>query len=464
MQNLFEEVASLDARCYSEYGLSEDILMEHAADGMADHIRKNHALNSSVLIICGAGNNGADGMVLARLLHRDYDVHVLLPYGAKSQMALLQLRRLEAIEARFTTDTDRAYDVVVDALFGSGFNREFDVKMQKLLKRMNDLSAVKIACDIPTGVHLDGSVEVGSFVADITLSMGALKRGMFSDEAKGYVGEIEVIDLGVSRQLYERSSNWKLLEAKDLTLPHRHVQNTHKGSYGHLGVICGEKSGAAVMSGLSALRFGAGLVTLLSNTQEQIPHALMQLHLLPETTTAIALGMGLGTEFSNEELLSLLDNAYPLLLDADIFAHGLFLTLLSRKNIVITPHPKEFTTILKVCGLADISVATLQKERFKFVEQFSQAYPDVTLLLKGANVIIVQNNSFFVNPLGSNILAKGGSGDVLAGLIASLLAQGSSPLEAAIQGSLAHTKAASSLTLNSYAMTPDDLIAAVAHL
>mgnify|MGYP002267036153 CR=1 FL=1 len=163
------------------------------------------------------------------------------------------------------------------------------------------------------------------------------------------------------------------------------------------------------MTGSAALRFGAGLVTLVSNTSEQIPYELMQSHLLPETTSAIALGMGLGTEFSNEELLTLLDNELPLLLDADIFAHPLFTTLLGRKHLVITPHPKEFTTVLHVCGLADIDVQELQNNRFHYVELFCRAYPNITLLLKGANTVIAQCETFYVNPHGTNVLAKGGS-------------------------------------------------------
>ena len=329
---------------------------------------------------------------------------------------------------------------------------------------MNDLLADKIACDIPTGLSLDGTVQEVTFIADVTLTMGALKQGMFSDAAKEVVGDVYVIDLGVSRQVYETTSNWKLLEKNDLQLPQRTKKSSHKGSYGHSAVICGEKPGAAVLAGSAALRFGSGLVTLISNNQEQIPFELMQSHLLPESTTAIALGMGLGTEFSNEELLTLLDNRLPLLLDADIFTHQLFTELLQRPSLVLTPHPKEFITLLKVIGLADITVETLQKERFHYVKLFCQHYPTVTLLLKGANVIIGQKNNFYVNPLGTNILAKGGSGDILAGLITALMAQGESSLNAAIQGSLAHTLAASSVEKNSYALSPNDLIEAVTTL
>ncbi|MCJ7766043.1 MAG: bifunctional ADP-dependent NAD(P)H-hydrate dehydratase/NAD(P)H-hydrate epimerase, partial [Thiovulaceae bacterium] len=180
--------------------------------------------------------------------------------------------------------------------------------------------------------------------------------------------------------------------------------------------------------------------------------------------SAIALGMGLGSEFSNEELLLLLDNELPLLLDADSFSHPLFLSLLKREQLVLTPHPKEFTTILKACKIADITVKELQNSRFYYVGLFCKHYPSATLLLKGANVIIGQHESFYINPHGTNILAKGGSGDVLAGLVAALMAQGYSMIHSAIQGSLAHTAAAMQFEKNSYSLTPNDLIGAITTL
>ncbi len=463
MQKLFHELASLDRRCYDTFGLSEDILMEHAADGMREYITAHYDTAHSILIVCGSGNNGADGIALGRILHGSYAVTLYLPFGAKSAMAQLQLRRAEKVGVH-VIETLCSADIVVDALFGTGFSRTFDAQSTALLQQLNAMTAVKIACDIPSGVHLDGTLESETFQADVTLSMGALKRAMFSDAAKEVVGTVEVVNLGVSRSVYETPSEWMLLEADDVKLPHRLRHNTHKGSFGHLGIICGEKQGAAVIAGSAALRFGAGLVTLLSNENVQLPYELMQSHLLPATTTALAIGMGLGNEFSDSELSAHLQHDLPLILDADIFAHPLFTTLLQRPNIVLTPHPKEFTTILRVCGIADIDVDTLQRNRFQYVEAFSCRFTNVVLLLKGANVIIAHQERYYINPLGSNLLAKGGSGDVLSGLIGALLAQGYTPLDAAIHASLAHTLSAQAFTQHSYALTPQALIEGVGTL
>lgn len=463
MKLLFKETSFLDKRCYEEFALSEDILMEHAADGMADYVCAKFQKKSSVLVVCGAGNNGADGIALARLLHKEYDVKIYLAFGVKSEMAKLQLQRAQLVGVEFVEELIEA-DIVVDALFGSGLSRSFDEKTESVIEKLNAFKAFKIACDLPSGLKDEGSCERVTFKADVTLSMGALKLNAFLDEAKDYVGELRVLDLGITRSVYELPSKYKLLEEGDLVLPHRDRQDSHKGSFGHLAVLCGEKVGAAVIASEAALHFGAGLVTLVSNENVQIPYEIMLSHSLPSNTTAIALGMGLGVEFSNEELEKILSNNLPLVLDADIFYHEMILELLKRKNIVITPHPKEFVELLRVTKIATINISELQANRFKYVEMFTEIFKDTTLLLKGANVIIASEGEVFVNPLGSSRLAKGGSGDVLSGLIASLLAQGYDAKSATINASLAHTLALKHSMKNSYAYTPSDIIEGVCKL
>ena len=466
MQNIFDEVASLDKRCYDELLLSEDILMEHAANGMADFIKKNYSANlacKSILICCGSGNNGADGMALARLLHKIFDVKLFLLKPPSSSMAKLQYERIKRLGVNIIDQIEKA-DIIVDAIFGSGLNRVLDKKTALHVSHLNNLCAIKIACDVPTGLYSSGKCDDNCFIADHTLTMGALKKSLFSDCAKDKVGEIKVLDLGVNRSIYETSSKTKLLDFEDMNLPFRKIQNSHKGSFGHLGVISGEKLGASVLCASTALRFGTALVTLLSNENPLIPTELMLSHQLPENTTAIALGMGLGVEFAQHELGTFLDNSLPLLLDADIFYHPLITELLSRKNIVLTPHPKEFVQLLHVSKIADISVDKLQKNRFHYAQLFAKKYPDAVLVLKGANVIIAKDEAIFVNPHGTNVLAKGGSGDVLCGLIASLLAQGYSALEACITGSLAHTKLAQSFDGANFSLTPNDLINGIKNL
>lgn len=464
MQKLFDEVGSLDKKCYDTYGLSEDILMEHAANGINIFIRENFDTNSKIIIACGSGNNGADGLALARLLHAEYKVEIFYVQEPKSPMAKLQLDRAHAIGVKSTFELNQC-DILVDALYGTGFSRDFDHESKSVMQTINKLKAYKIACDIPSGIKANGICDENTFIADITLTMGALKKSMFSDIAKEYVGDIKVIDLGVSRATYEGNTNWNLLDMEDLKLPFRTMQNTHKGKFGHLAVLSGDKAGASMMSGLSALKLGTGLVTMISDKEPyNMPYSMMHSTTKPANTTALALGMGLGLDYNPTKLHEFLDSSCALIADADIFNMKIIIKILQRENVVITPHPKEFIALLERTNTANITIAELQNNRFMYAQMFCEKYPNVVLLLKGANVIIGKDDKFFINAHGTSALAKGGSGDVLSGLIGSLLAQGYSPLEAAIHASLSHTKLVQNYQGADFSLTPEDLIQGIGNL
>jgi len=466
MQPLYKSTYPLDNRCYEEYNLTEDILMEHAAQGMANYVRANFKEDSSVLIVCGVGNNGADGIVLARLLQGDYEVKLYLPFGVRSVMAEVQLERVQQLDVEFVNDLEEV-DVIVDAVFGAGLSRELDERTRRLIVEMEALSGFKISCDVPTGIDVDGNPLPMAFFADVTITMGALKECLYSDMAKEYVGEVICVDLGVSHEKYTEGfeSDIQLLECSDLRLPTRKKSNTHKGTFGHLAVVVGEKEGAGLMSGLSALRFGAGLVTMVGEVTTALPLSLMQDMELPYNTTAVALGMGF-TAFEDELVEDILESDAPIVLDAGIFSHEVILEFLEQKDreIVLTPHPKEFVSLWNMTIESPLNIAILQANRFDKVREFCEIFPHVTLLLKGANMIVAQDEELFVNPHGGSNLSKGGSGDVLSGLIGSLLAQGNSSLESAIQGSLALTAAAKAYEGASYAMLPTDLIEEISKL
>jgi len=462
MKKLFTEVGSLDKRCYDEFNLTEDLLMEHAAISLEQFVRKKFKKNSHILIVCGPGNNGADGITLARLLYNDFKIELFLPYGAKSQMAKLQLDRLEKIHSIYnnknfsitSTLNHKSYNLIIDCLFGSGLNKDLKPDTIELINQLNKIKSFKLACDIPTGINLDGIPSPIAFRADVTITMGADKLANYSDLAKDYVGKIKVANLGVSRQIYENKSDYFLLEKKDLILPIRVNKNSNKGSYGHLNIIVGEKKGAAILAGLAAFNFGVGLVSLISKDKFNPPPILMQNEVLTKNVTAIAIGMGLGNSFDKNFLL----NETPKVIDADLFYDNFILELLKQDKIILTPHPKEFSSLLNLTGIAKVDVNEVQKNRFKLAKLFSKSYPKAVLVLKGANIIIAHNEKLYINKFGKNNLSKGGSGDVLAGLISSLLAQNYTPLEAAISGSLAFSLVSKKYKKNNYSLTPYDLI------
>lgn len=455
MKKIFDEVRSLDKRAIESFFLSEDILMEHASTSIYNYVCKKFKKNKTILIVCGSGNNGADGIALARLLHKRFFVSLYLAEKPKTKIGIIQEKRALSIGVDFVEDVFEA-DIVVDCLFGTGLSKELSEKSINLIDNLNSFKSFKIACDIPSGIDSFGKVLQTAFKADITITMGALKTALFSDTAKDFVGKIKVAHLGLDEQIFQTKTDKYLLEKSDLKLPKREIKDSHKGTYGHVNVLSGEKIGASIIAAKAAFAFGAGLVTIVCNSQKVIPSYIMQNELLSKNCTAIAIGMGFGKVF-NKEIENILKLKIPKILDADIFYNEKVIDFLNQ-DTVLTPHPKEFVSLLKLTNIANVSVDELQKNRFLYVEKFCQKYPKTTLVLKGANVIIAQNNNMYINIFGSSKLSKGGSGDVLSGLIASLLAQGYEPLEASINASLAHTFASKNYKKNSYSLTPNGLI------
>lgn len=439
MKKIFDEVRSLDKRAIEEFHLTEDILMENASLGLKNYITKKFKKNSSILIVCGSGNNGADGISLARLLQNKFKVSLYIVNEPKTEIGKLQLKRAKSVNVNFVNQIFQA-DIVVDCLFGTGLNKELDEDSVSLINSLNNLNSFKIACDIPSGLNSLRQVIETAFKADITITMGALKTALLTDIAKDFVGKIKVANLGLPEDIFQIETNKYLLQKSDLKLPLRDIQNSHKGTFGHVNIVSGEKIGASIIASQASFAFGAGLVTIVSQNEKNIPFHIMQSKSVSENCTAIALGMGLG-EFESLKLEEILQLNIPKVLDADIFYNPLIVKYLDE-NVVLTPHPKEFISLLKLTNIANISIEELQENRFLYVEKFCKIYPKVTLLLKGANVIISKNDKIYVNIFGSSKLSKGGSGDVLSGLIVSLLAQGYTSLEAAINASLAHTIAA----------------------
>jgi len=452
MKPVFQDVYEFDKKCYEKYQLTEDILMEHAAYEMAKVIYKKIPKGKVINIVSGPGNNGADGITLGRILLGDYNVNLYLPLGAKSQMAKLQLKRFQALGGKIENEYKRS-DCVVDAIFGSGLKRDLSKEIVSIVSKMNHMEAFKLACDVPTGIDEDGNLRPIAFRADVTVTMGAEKLSLYSDFAKDYVGEIIRADLGVSFKKYIDKSHFFVIEKEDLIKPIRKKQNTHKRSYGHLGVLAGEMKGAAIMAAKSAFEYGCGLVSVVSKEKIDVPIEIMN-SLELKDFSALAFGMGLKDVF-DDKMNELAKLDIPMVIDADMF-YKEEIKLFLDKNVVLTPHPKEFASLLKILGFGEFSVSEVQKNRFKLATKFSEKYPKVVLLLKGANKIIAYRKKLFIDPNGSVALAKGGSGDVLAGIIGGLLAQGWHPLKAAIHGSLAHSIAGNYEP--NYALTPIKLI------
>ena len=533
MQHLFLDTRVLDARARKLFSLTEDSMMECAALALKHEVcrsieSKIEKFNKHILILAGSGNNGGDGYALARLLAVDSISAIVCTVAEpKSEMGKLQKERCAHLKAlsfislqeclTFMQNEKQPFDVVVDCIFGSGFHGALPSEIESLIIKVNGLKAVKIACDVPSGLDQLGNAAGVIFKADCTVTMGAQKVCLYSDKAKECTGIVKVADLGISRAQFEQGSYSaqqstvlpvaELLEQSDMTLPHRSEQNVNKGSFGHVAVVVGEKIGAAVIAGSSAFRFGAGLVTLVGKSSNVfpgkeivldddgqppvetiskaetrskyiVPYDLMCSETFPANTTAIALGMGLG---HNETYFSYLNEhaAIPCVLDADVFSSdALYAFLQSRvhamsvPNTVLTPHPKEFVSLLQKCDLGTYTIIQVSENRIELVKKFCETFPGVVLLLKGSVVTIgvkyaeEREVRLYMNPYGTNALAKGGSGDVLSGMIAALLAQKKksyTTLNATISASLAHAIASSHAPCD-YSLTPFSLMKLVSEL
>lgn len=438
MKAIVKNAKILDERALN-LGFDELILMENAGKNLAKitqkALAKKGVKNGRILILLGCGNNGADGLVAAR--HLKNALCFIVDNNLKKS-ALFQKQEQIALNlgVKFLDKCPhfQSFDAIIDCIFGSGLNKDVDGKVKKLLNEANSSRALRIACDIPTNLGFQTC-----FKADITATMGVVKECLLEDFAKTTVGKIKRVNLGLKERHYVTNPTAFLLEKKDLKLIKR-LPNAHKGDFGH-GFIAASAS-AGSLAALAALNFGIGLVSLLN--QKPFSPLIMQKERLDDSANAVAVGMGL-------EDLSILDepllHQIPVILDANCFQSPKIKPFLQRQNVILTPHPKEFARLWQIAFNEKITVQEIQQKRFFFVNKFTQNFPCV-LVLKGANTIIACKEQKFVVRLGSAALAKGGSGDALAGMILALLCAKFSPLNAATNAVLAHALVAKRYKFN----------------
>lgn len=487
MNKLFLDTRILDKNIRESCGLSEEIMMENAASAVEKSVIEHTLTNvryisrPTVLILCGSGNNGADGYALARrLISHKLSVVCCIVSEEKSELCIIQKNRAEKSGVRFIDIyeldaflEEKSFDleVIVDCIFGSGFHLPVSAEAAAVIESVNKNEAYKIACDVPSGLDENGNGET-IFFADETVTMGALKYSLYSDTAKDYAGKITVANLGVSRDAFETEiflPHSFVLEYSDAVLPFRKKQNVNKGTFGHVAIIGGKKSGAAQIASFAALNFGAGLVTMVGENKSSNAE-IMTSDIIPENATSIALGMGLGIETScAEKYISLSFNFaekkadVKFVLDADICYSIKVADFLEKFECVITPHPKEFSALLKSCDLGEVSVKEILLKKTEYAKKFCEKYKKAVLVLKGANTIIAswsnKNNrvEYYINSLGTAALAKAGSGDVLSGMISALLAQGYNTMNAAATASLVHGKLSAGFR-NNFSLSPLKLI------
>lgn len=450
-----EQVKELDRIAIEERGIPGLQLMERAGLAAFQYLRKHYPQVRSVAVFCGAGNNAGDGYIVARLALQAglaVRVYAVAPPETLRGDALLAYRRY--VDQGGGTETYRQGmdfngSLIVDALLGTGLNREVSGLLAAAVTTINRSRAPVIALDIPSGLNADTGKVLGNAVrADATVSFIALKQGLFTGDAAEYCGHIAFSSLGVSDDVYQQVHH-AALRITQPSMPRRN-RCAHKGNYGHVLVVGGDKgfSGAARMAAEAAARVGAGLVSVATRTEhaallnasrpEIMSHGVEnaeQLQRLLHRSTVIVAGPGLGQSRWASELLDAAIKAQkPLVIDADglnLLANG----PRTCSHWVLTPHPGEAARLLH-CSTAEV-----QRDRFQAVTALRQKYHGVCVL-KGAGSLIDDSFDISVATTGNAGMASGGFGDILSGAIAGLIAQGLTLSEASKIAVYLHGEAA----------------------
>lgn len=479
-----KEMQAIDAYTMDKIGIPSAVLMERAALSVVEEIERLNVSHGRVLIVVEGGNNGGDGLAVGRiLLERGYkvDIYYIGGFEKVSQGFQQQWSILHHMGVRFRkTIPNKEYAVIVDGIFGVGLSREVQGVQKKAIEAMNHMDAIKVAIDIPSGIDATtGEVLGTAFYADYTVTFGLKKLGMFFLDGIDACGTVICKPIGFPAQaLAHVKPMIYAYDNSDLDKLPKRVNNSNKGTYGRVAVIAGSKnmSGAAFLCSKAAYSTGAGLVKIYTHEsnrtilQSQLPEAVMMtyddyegalacIEDALQWATVIVVGPGLGVDTVSERMLyELLMNAeVPMVVDADalnILSNNIELLRTSSVQIIMTPHMKEMSRLIQR------PVEEIAKNRFAIAREFAKKM-QVTLVLKDAKSIATNGGQqTYMNLAGNNGMSTGGSGDVLAGIIAGMLAGGLTLADAARMGTYVHCRAGdlAAERKGNYAMLASDII------
>ena len=483
-----EEMRSWDEYTIRHEPVSSVDLMERAGSSCYAWIRNQNWKEKMIHVFCGKGNNGGDGMVVARLLVTEnykVSVHVLESGKKGSTDFEINLQRLQDIHPaiHFIHSSDgfpvlNEEEVVIDALFGTGLGRPLEGLAAELVLHINSSGATTVSIDVPSGLFTDRSSKGSAVIqARYTFTFQALKTAFVIQENAGYIGDVVVSDIGLHPRFpQEHPFQYQMIDhglSQRIFRPRNDF--AHKGNYGHALLVCGSfgKVGAAVLATKACVHGGAGLTTTVVPNcgylilQICIPEAMTladekeyYISTLPEDIdryTAVGIGPGIGTKEETRKTLSFIIRRYskPLVVDADglncLSLQPDLLQLLPSHSI-LTPHPKEFDRLF---GGHKNDFERMSKAAKKAKEL------NIIIILKGHHTLVAASaGELFFNSTGNAGMAKGGSGDVLTGIITALLAQGYQPADAAKLGVYLHGSAGdrAARALSKESMTASDLI------
>ncbi|MHA7831402.1 MAG: NAD(P)H-hydrate dehydratase [Flagellimonas sp.] len=461
-----QQIYQADKSTIQKEQITSDALMERAATQLFEWLHSRlRGTQVNIQLFCGIGNNGGDGLVLARKLHEhDYSIKVyVVNYSEKrSEDFLLNLERLkdgkvwpDFINEESDLPELLPNDIIVDAIFGIGLNRAPDDWVGNLIKHINNSRAFTLSVDVPSGLPMDRGPWNKEYVirASYVLSFQVPKLIFFLPETGVYLNQWELLDIGLDQDFLNRTeTDFELIGRPEIVPMYRpRLKFSHKGTYGHCVIIGGSygKIGAVQLASSASLSVGSGLVTAFvpkcgyDSLQTAVPEVMVLTGSrekniteidIPFEPTVVGIGMGMGLDDDTVSAFGsfLKKCTKPMVIDAD----GLNILSQNPEMLndvpelsILTPHPKELERLI---GHWDSDFDKLQK-----VKVFASKY-NIVLVIKGAHTITIFNNKGYVNTTGNPGMATAGSGDVLTGMITGLLAQGYRSVEAAIFGVFLH--------------------------
>lgn len=474
-------------------------LMEKAgASASAFLLQRKLYKNDKIVILCGKGNNGGDGYVIARYLFESkISVSVIMVDGEPKTDDAMQMykkalsRGIEIVN--YKDNSKKCKEIIsvatwiVDAIYGIGFRGSVCESVEEIINYTNSINCCKLSIDLPSGAVGDTGEVLGECIkADYTISFSALKPAHILYPSIDYCGKIISADVGINCNIKDIFDNTIEVIEKGFvknSLCKRKL-SSHKGTYGILSAICGSygMAGAVIMCSKSALRSGVGLLNIMlpksiypivagqcvepvftvlqeNNLGTISSNSISRIIKKVNNSNAVVIGCGLGLNFDTIDIVSMLikNCNVPMVIDADAInaiSKNVGMLKHKRAEIVITPHPGEMARLL------NISVSEVQKDRISIARTFALKY-EVIVVLKGANTIIAdKDGNVFVNRTGNPGMARGGSGDVLAGIIGAFLAQGIPAISSAKCGVFIHGEAGDKCAenLSQYGMLPTDMI------
>lgn len=459
-----KQIKELDAYTIADEPVASIDLMERACCAFVQWFAEHIDATKKIGIVCGAGNNGGDGLGIARLLSEwNYAVKVWIVKGAipdspdfQINLSRLKEKRIEVYEISKASDKDLFQDrnVLIDAVFGTGLSRAPEGIYAQVIHCMNQTEAVRVAVDIPSGLMADKHSTGTVLQAHVTVSFQLPKLAFLFPQSFPYVGKWFLVDIGLNKSFIKQADTpYYYFQQKDAKkIIKGRLKFDHKGNYGHALLITGSygKMGAAILSARSSLRTGTGLLTVhvprcgYTILQSTVPEAMVEVdaheqHLTDtssmENYSCIGIGPGLGQQPETVKALEGILKAFkkPMVIDADALnilgMHRELLSLIPQGSI-LTPHPKEFE---RLAGAWTDDFHRLEKLK-AFAAQLS-----CVIILKGAftSVASPEGNVYF-NSTGNPGMATAGSGDVLTGMLTSLVGQGYTSLDAARLGVYLH--------------------------